>query len=351
MSGRVSKPRKRKGSSKAPPDPAPTSKIPKLKLRIPPLSTATVQIPPESPTTPTIRAPSVLPTQGQVMQNSQDTDMYIHDSYPSPRQQMINQFREDEERAAMEAEEVSASEPKLATSHPQNVNVAPPSVLSGAKRKVLTGSLDHVTSDAVNHDGSDDGAPSDSDNIISTQHKRAKIRDEPIEVEDSDELEGLDRTVTKTKQRRKKKNSDEEDEINSYKNSETNRFDIYKSYLSFHTAAFVLFIPRAAGSARRIELDSTAGFNEALEVIYENIGCVDVMKKPVLSYKLSTAAAKIGSISLDSTGDWKGFQKEVISQQRAKKRSIPVNILVSDRVCALLFYHRLLCSCLSHFST
>ena len=233
------KPRKHKGSSKTPPDPTPTSKIPKLKLRIPPLSTATVQISPESPTTPTIQAPSVLPTQGQVMQNSQDTDIYIPDPYPSPRQLMIDQFREDEERAAMEAKEVSASEPKLATSHPQNVKATPPSVLSGAKRKMLTGGLDHVTSDAVNHDGSasDDGFPSDSDNIISTQHKRAKIRDEPIEVEDSDELEGLDRTVTKTKQHRKKKNSlaDEEDEINSYKNSKTNLFDIYRFYLSFHS--------------------------------------------------------------------------------------------------------------------
>ena len=70
---------------------------------------------------------------------------------------------------------------------------------------------------------------------------------------------------------------------------------------------------------RRVELDSTVGFDEALEVIYENIGCADVLRKPELSYKLSTAPAKNGSISLDSTGDWNGFQKEVNNQQRARK--------------------------------
>lgn len=97
--------------------------------------------------------------------------------------------------------------------------------------------------------------------------------------------------------------------------------------------AFVLFVPGAAGSARRVELKSVAPYQEALEVIYDNIGCSDVIKKPELSYKLSTATAKAVSISLNSEKDWKGFQKEVISQQKTKKRSIPVNILVPDRVC------------------
>ena len=92
------------------------------------------------------------------------------------------------------------------------------------------------------------------------------------------------------------------------------------------------------------------GFDEALEVIYENIGCADVLRKPELSYKLLTAPAKNSSISLDSTGDWDGFQKEVNNQQRARKRSIPANILVSDcvRVHSLrvLLYPEFLCSCL-----
>ncbi|KAF8815752.1 hypothetical protein BYT27DRAFT_7224817 [Phlegmacium glaucopus] len=53
-------------------------------------------------------------------------------------------------------------------------------------------------------------------------------------------------------------------------------------------------------------------------------------RTPELSYKLSTATAKAISILLNSERDWKGFQKEVISQQKTKKRSIPVNILVPD---------------------
>ena len=96
-------------------------------------------------------------------------------------------------------------------------------------------------------------------------------------------------------------------------------------------------MPGAAGSARRVELKSIALYREALDIIYDNIGCSDVVKKPELSYKLSTATAKAVSISLNSERDWKGFQKEVISQQKTKKRSIPVNILVPDRVRIIMY--------------
>jgi len=99
-----------------------------------------------------------------------------------------------------------------------------------------------------------------------------------------------------------------------------------------HGIAFVLFIPAAAGSARRVELKAVTPYREALEIIYDNIGCLEVIKKPELLYKLSNATAKAVSISLNSERDWKGFQKEVISQQKTEKRSIPVNILVADRV-------------------
>ena len=60
-------------------------------------------------------------------------------------------------------------------------------------------------------------------------------------------------------------------------------------------------------------------YQEALEIIYDNIGCLGVVKKPELLYKLSTATAKAISILLNSEKDWKGFQKEVISQQKTKK--------------------------------
>lgn len=99
-----------------------------------------------------------------------------------------------------------------------------------------------------------------------------------------------------------------------------------------HGIAFVLFVPAAAGSAQRVELKSVTPYREALEIIYDNIGCLEVIKKPELLYKLSNATVKAVSISLNSERDWKGFQKEVISQQKTKKRSIPVNILVADHI-------------------
>ena len=106
-------------------------------------------------------------------------------------------------------------------------------------------------------------------------------------------------------------------------------------YSHRHHIAFVLFVPGAAGSARRVELKSVASYLEGLKIIYDNIGCSDVVKKPELSYKLTTATAKAVSISLNSEEDWNGFQKEVINEQKTKKRSIPVNILVPDRVCII----------------
>jgi hypothetical protein len=107
MSGRISKSKKRKGASKAPPDSAPTSQIPKLKLHIPPLSIATdatVQNPHESPTQAVTLGPTTLPTQGQAIQNSQAAELYLPDPYPTPLE-MIDQFREDE-HATTDAEEV-----------------------------------------------------------------------------------------------------------------------------------------------------------------------------------------------------------------------------------------------------
>ena len=135
-SGCVSKPRKRKGSSKAPPDPASPSKIPKLRLHILPPSTAsslaTVQIPPESesPTiTPTTWAPSEsgLPTQGQITQ-PEDDHTYMPDSDPVELYVSPPPFPEEDEESCL------ASQLKLATSHPQNIRATPP-IRSGVKEK------------------------------------------------------------------------------------------------------------------------------------------------------------------------------------------------------------------------
>ena len=162
----------------------------------------------------------------------EDDHIYMPDSDPVELYVSPTPFPEEDEESCL------ASQLKLATSHPQNIRATPP-IRSGMKRKVSTarGKLDRVTSNAAsilgNHDGSNDGnnsdLPEDIRVIASTQRKKAKIQDEPIEIEESDvELDGM---VMKMKPPRKlrlnKKNSDEEEGITSYKNSMlTNFFDM-----------------------------------------------------------------------------------------------------------------------------
>jgi hypothetical protein len=77
-------------------------------------------------------------------------------------------------------------------------------------------------------------------------------------------------------------------------------------------------------------------FEDALEVIYETIGCVSVAKKPVLSYKLSSAPQKANPIMLGSETDWEGCLEEVAAAQAKKKGvAVPVNIIVTAQVCPL----------------
>lgn len=76
-------------------------------------------------------------------------------------------------------------------------------------------------------------------------------------------------------------------------------------------------------------------FEEALEIIYETIGCSECHKKPGLSYKLATAAQKEDPITLASNDDWKGCLEDIVQMQAKKKSIVQVKVIVSDQVCYL----------------
>jgi hypothetical protein len=76
-------------------------------------------------------------------------------------------------------------------------------------------------------------------------------------------------------------------------------------------------------------------FEEALEIIYETIGCSDVCRKPNLSYKLVSAPQKAEPITLGSADDWRGCLEDVAQVQAKKKSTVQVKIIVGEQVCHL----------------
>lgn len=96
----------------------------------------------------------------------------------------------------------------------------------------------------------------------------------------------------------------------------------------------VLHIPRASEVGnQRVEFTHVTSFLEALHIIHQTVGCADVARKPVLTYKLSNAAQKAVPMSLASPSDWMGCLEDVRQAEKAKKGTlIPVIILVTEQV-------------------
>ncbi|KAJ7099891.1 hypothetical protein B0H15DRAFT_770820, partial [Mycena belliarum] len=91
----------------------------------------------------------------------------------------------------------------------------------------------------------------------------------------------------------------------------------------------VLMIPRAdCDGIQRQVMTHAASFDDALEVIYETIGCAEVAKKPVLMYKISNAGVKALPISLSTDEDWTGCLAEV---RAASKKALHVQIVVTEQ--------------------
>ncbi|KAJ7262651.1 hypothetical protein B0H12DRAFT_1231097 [Mycena haematopus] len=99
----------------------------------------------------------------------------------------------------------------------------------------------------------------------------------------------------------------------------------------------VLMIPRAElEGSQRVLLSHATTFDEAMDVIYETIGCAKVKVKPVLTYKISNALKSSEAISLSSDADWDGCLEEVTAAEKTKKQQISVKINFTDQYLASL---------------
>ncbi|KAJ7194964.1 hypothetical protein GGX14DRAFT_575965 [Mycena pura] len=101
----------------------------------------------------------------------------------------------------------------------------------------------------------------------------------------------------------------------------------------------ILNIPRASEVGnQRVTFNHATPFSEALTVIHATVGCAEVARKPVLTYKLASAAGKDPAMSLSTETDWKGCLEDVRQVENSKKSGtvIPVMILVTEQYLASL---------------
>lgn len=211
----IGRQKKAKPRNKAPKGPPSASQKPpntKLTLRLPPLSTTTVQevAPTVSPSTP---EPASLPLDDDDIYMSEHEVPYV----PSPRQQLVNQFWDEHGPGTPHAEkEDSGLElfPNEATSHPKNIEALVP----GGKRKASAHSSERASS--VNADSDDSNSDLSIQAAVSNLKAR-KRRKELSKVEETDEE--LDKVVPKRKQIRKSskkaRTSGDSEEEDFYKNS------------------------------------------------------------------------------------------------------------------------------------
>jgi hypothetical protein len=93
---------------------------------------------------------------------------------------------------------------------------------------------------------------------------------------------------------------------------------------------------------QRVALPSSHSFEDALEIMYETIGCVSVARKPTLAYKLSSAKEKAPAVNLSTDKDWRGLITDY-SQKILSKKDLSVTIAVfPDNVSGLLLCRALL---------
>ena len=106
----------------------------------------------------------------------------------------------------------------------------------------------------------------------------------------------------------------------------------------------VLLIPQSTSDRHhRRTLSHAVTFEEALEIMYDVIGCSDVHQKPNLAYKLASAPSKADPITLGSAEDWKGCLEDVAQIQAKKKATVQVKIIVSEQVRCVFFMTNVTC--------
>ncbi|KAF7980095.1 hypothetical protein HWV62_39908 [Athelia sp. TMB] len=93
----------------------------------------------------------------------------------------------------------------------------------------------------------------------------------------------------------------------------------------------ILFAPDAKrASQTRLELPYNTPFADLLYKIHRTIGCLDVNKKPELTYRLSCTPVKSPPCTLLNEDDWNGCKYDVNEHAKKKKGSATITILVSD---------------------
>ncbi|KAJ6448753.1 hypothetical protein C8R45DRAFT_1132733 [Mycena sanguinolenta] len=91
--------------------------------------------------------------------------------------------------------------------------------------------------------------------------------------------------------------------------------------------SIVLMVPEATSEgSQRLSIKTAMSFEDALELIHETIGCVSVVQKPTLAYKLSTAIQKSAIINLCTEDDWGGLVTDVTAKAKTKK---DVSVVIS----------------------
>ncbi|KAF8142476.1 hypothetical protein K438DRAFT_2113541 [Mycena galopus ATCC 62051] len=87
-------------------------------------------------------------------------------------------------------------------------------------------------------------------------------------------------------------------------------------------------IPEATSDGnQRVVLDSSQSFEDAVEIMYETIGCVSVARKPTLAYKMSSAGQKAPTVNLRTAKDWDGLISDYTKKVKSKK-DLSVMIMV-----------------------
>ncbi|KAF8187900.1 hypothetical protein K438DRAFT_2019433 [Mycena galopus ATCC 62051] len=114
----------------------------------------------------------------------------------------------------------------------------------------------------------------------------------------------------------------------SKKNTSSDDEDIEVVKPTPEQSKIIFIVPEAATEgSQRLSLKSVTSFDDAIEIMHETIGCVSVERKPMLTYKFSTANKNATTINLRTEDDWDGLVSDVLAKMKTKK-DISVNIFV-----------------------
>ncbi|KAJ7125826.1 hypothetical protein C8R43DRAFT_958294 [Mycena crocata] len=91
----------------------------------------------------------------------------------------------------------------------------------------------------------------------------------------------------------------------------------------------VLSIPRATEVGnQRVTFTHATSFEKALSEIHKTVGCKDVIRKPELTYRLTSATKTTPSTSLASETDWQGCLTDLRQAESTKRAGTIIPVLI-----------------------